>query len=83
METKLRKIGNSKGLILSKKILQDTNIKDRVKIKTKGSKIIIEAFKENPRKDWEQQLLEAGSLNDRKFFFGEIENNFDENEWTW
>lgn len=82
MKTKVRKIGNSFGIIISKKILEQVDVKNEVSLSIKDSKIIIEAVKTNPRENWEEMLLKANSLDDKevlKYF----ENDFDKSEWTW
>ena len=53
MKTKIRKIGNSVGIIISQKILDQVAVKKEVNLSVKDSKIIIEAVKENPRENWE------------------------------
>lgn len=83
MRTKVRKIGNSYGIILSKKILEQVNVKGEVALSLEGDKIIIEAIKDNPRKGWEEALLKVNSLNDKEVFFEDFNNQFDEEEWTW
>ncbi|WP_294205302.1 hypothetical protein [uncultured Chryseobacterium sp.] len=82
MKTKVRKIGNSLGIIISQKILDQVAVKEEVNLFIKDSKIIIEAVKENPRENWEELLLKAGSLKDN-VFLEDFENDFDKSEWTW
>ncbi|MGI9650850.1 AbrB/MazE/SpoVT family DNA-binding domain-containing protein [Chryseobacterium sp. RLHN22] len=82
MKTKVRKIGNSVGIIISQKILDQVAVKKEVNLFVKDSKIIIEAVKENPRENWEELLLKAGSLKDNEYL-EDFENDFDKSEWTW
>ena len=82
MKTKIRKIGNSVGIIISQKILDQVAVKKEVNLSVKDSKIIIEAVKENPRKNWEEMLLKARSLEDNDFL-EDFDNDFDKSEWTW
>ncbi|WP_209023060.1 hypothetical protein [Sphingobacterium sp. CZ-2] len=82
MKTKIRKIGNSFGIIIGKQILDQLHITDEVSLSVKDSKIIIEAVKSKPRENWEEKLLKANSLKDK----GDLEyfdNDFDKTEWTW
>lgn len=82
MKTKIRKIGNSFVIIISKKILEQIDVTDEVSLTVKDSKIIIEAAKSKPRKDWEEKLLKANSSQDNESleFF---DNDFDKTDWTW
>jgi antitoxin MazE len=82
MKTKVRKIGNSVGIIISQKILDQVAVKKEVNLFVKDSRIIIEAVKENPRENWEELLLKAGSLKDNEYL-EDFENDFDKSEWTW
>ena len=83
MKTKLRKIGNSSGIILSKRILEQLNIEeeDELKLAVKDGKILIEKISAT-RENWEQQFLKAGSLHDTDHEMT-ISTEFDEKEWTW
>ena len=83
MKTKLRKIGNSLGVILSKRFLEEVNIetKDELEIVVKDGKILIQKVAEL-RNNWTEQFLEAGSLQDVPVEMN-FSNKFDEEEWTW
>lgn len=83
MITKVRKIGNSYGVLLNKKLMEQINIKDEVSLSVVDNKIIIEPISPNPREGWEEMFLQAGSLDDNENFFENVENQFDKEEWTW
>ena len=83
MIVKVRKIGNSTGIILSKSILAQCSIKDEVTIEVKGEAIIIQPLKKKPREGWEEQFIKAGSLTDHASLIPEFDNKFDNEEWTW
>ncbi|MBD0403259.1 AbrB/MazE/SpoVT family DNA-binding domain-containing protein [Flammeovirga sp. EKP202] len=53
MEQKIIKIGNSKGIRLSKTILEKYNIGDKVEISLNNDGILITPIK-NPRSGWEE-----------------------------
>ena len=83
MITKLRKIGNSSGVILSKRILEQLDIeeKDELKLVVEDGKILIQKISE-VRENWTAQFLKAGSLEDAAHEMT-FSNQFDEEEWTW
>ena len=83
MKTKVRKIGNSYGILLSKRILEQAKVKDEVSLSIENNKIIIEPAKHNPREGWEEMMIKVGSLKDREIFLENVNNKFDEKEWTW
>lgn len=83
MKTKVRKIGNSFGIIIGRKILDQVAVDNEVSLTVEDSKIIIEAVKSNsPREHWEEMLLKANSLEDQELL-EDFENEFDKSEWTW
>lgn len=86
METRIRKIGNSSGILLSKGILEQCQIAedDSVELSVVNSKIIIEKSQKHPREGWEEQLMRANACQDNeRFVDDDLENDFDRDEWTW
>ena len=55
METPIIKIGNSKGLRLSKIILEKYNIKDKVQLILENDQIVLKPI-DNPRENWEKEF---------------------------
>lgn len=83
MVLKLRKIGNSAGILLSKSLIEQCSIKDEVSVTVKDGSIIITPAYKKPREGWEEQFIKAGSLHDNENLMGNLKNKFDEEEWTW
>ena len=85
METAIVKIGNSRGLIIPKKLLSTFGEANQVNIQEKDGGLVITPLVENkPRSNWEQIFADAIS----KGFTPEndiidIENDFDKKDWTW
>jgi antitoxin MazE len=85
METTIIKIGNSKGLIIPKKLLSTFGEAKQVDIQVKDGGLIITRLSEiKARSNWEQLFNDAIA----KGFTPEnvvidIENDFDKKEWTW
>ncbi|MFO7672801.1 MAG: AbrB/MazE/SpoVT family DNA-binding domain-containing protein [Lutibacter sp.] len=79
MEIAIIKIGNSKGLRLSKTIMEKYNIKDKVELILEKDQIIIKAIDE-PRKDWENAFKNMRRNNDDKLLMNDVfdDENFDE-----
>jgi len=74
---KVRRIGNSKGILFSKTILDKSGIKDTVHIIVKNKVIMISAADETKRKQWSD--FKKAPKEKADF----IENKFDKTEWTW
>ncbi|WP_374164488.1 hypothetical protein [Arcticibacter sp. MXS-1] len=83
MVVRVRKIGNSTGILLSKSMIEQCQIKDEVDIEVKNDSIVIKAVKKKPRHDWEEQFQAAHSAADKESLMGDFNNQFDEDEWTW
>ena len=81
METAIIKIGNSKGLRLSKTILEKYNIKDKVELILEMGQIILKPI-EVPRKNWEIAFKKMNSENDDELFIDDILNEENFEEWN-
>ena len=81
METAIIKIGNSKGLRLSKNILDKYNIKDKVEIILEMGQIILKPIEE-PRKNWETAFEEMNKKGDDKMLMNDVFNDENFEEWS-
>jgi antitoxin MazE len=82
MRAKIRKIGNSRGIILPKDILDRCNLHDEVELfVSEENKLIVQPIL-SKRNEWEkafQKAKQEGVLDKADF----IANKFDEEEWEW
>jgi antitoxin component of MazEF toxin-antitoxin module len=76
--TKIRAVGNSKGVILPKKYLDECGIHERVDITVKDNTITIAAAKAVVKKKW-TDFSQPGKKRKTAL----VANKFDENDWTW
>ncbi|MGO8756159.1 MAG: hypothetical protein ACLQHK_13125 [Gallionellaceae bacterium] len=60
METKLVRIGNSKGIRLPKSILVQTEMTERIEIEARGHSIILKPITE-PRSGWEASFAKGAT----------------------
>jgi len=81
MEAAIIKIGNSKGLRLSKSILEQYNISDKVEIILEKDRIILLPM-ESPRKHWEEAFCEMHSNNDDQLLMDDVLNEETWEEWS-
>jgi antitoxin MazE len=81
METAIIKIGNSKGLRLSKTILDKYNIKDKVEIILEMGQIILKPI-EAPRKNWETAFEKMNKEGDDKMLMNDVFNDENFEEWN-
>tara|TARA_B100000949_G_scaffold199992_1_gene187320 strand:- start:682 stop:927 length:246 start_codon:yes stop_codon:yes gene_type:complete len=81
METAIIKIGNSKGLRLSKTILEKYNIKDKVELILEKGQIILKPI-QSPRKNWEEAFEKMHQNNDDKLLFDDVFEDENLEEWN-
>jgi antitoxin MazE len=79
METQIIRIGNSKGLRLSKAILERYEIKDKVELILEENQIILKPVKE-PRKGWRAAFKQMAKRGDDQLLIDDVlgDENFDE-----
>jgi antitoxin MazE len=56
MRTKLKKIGNSKGITLPKSLLEQYQFEEEVEIVTLAGGLLVMPVKAKPREEWEKQF---------------------------
>ncbi len=81
MKTTIIQIGNSRGLRLSKTILEKYNIKDKVEMILEKGQIILKPIS-NPRKNWEKAFEEMRENNDDRLLFNDIFEDENFEEWN-
>mgnify|MGYP001945041602 FL=1 len=79
MEISIIQIGNSKGLRLSKALLERYNIKDKVELILQKGQIIIKPI-DKPRQGWNEAFAKMHSEGDDQLLMDEVfeDENFDE-----
>jgi antitoxin MazE len=81
----IRKIGNSRGVLIPKTMLVSCGITDEVEMEVLGDSIMLRSTKNKPRQGWDEAFKQAitnGEEPEDDLFEG-IKNKFDDIEWTW
>jgi antitoxin MazE len=81
METPIIKIGNSKGLRLSKTILDKYQIKEKVELILEEDQIILRPI-ESPRKNWEEKFKEMSKNSDDELLIDDVFEDENFEEWN-
>ncbi len=81
MEISVIKIGNSKGLRLSKDILTRYNIKDTVELILEKGYIILKPASQ-PRKGWEKAFKQMHDHQDDHLLMDDVFEDENFEEWT-
>ncbi|MCJ8166469.1 AbrB/MazE/SpoVT family DNA-binding domain-containing protein [Pontibacter sp. E15-1] len=80
MEVSIIQIGNSKGLRLSKSILDRYNIKDKVELILEKGQIILRPV-EHPRKGWDQAFKKMHENGDDQLLLDDVFGDESFDEW--
>ena len=80
MEASIIQIGNSKGLRLSKTILEKYNIQDKVEIILDKGQIIIRPIA-TPRKNWDNQFRKMAENGDDQLLMDDVLEDESLDEW--
>lgn len=81
MELSIINIGNSKGIRLSKTILEKYNMIDKVELILEKGYIILKP-KLEPRKDWEKSFKKMHDCGDDKLIINDIFDDENFEEWS-
>jgi antitoxin MazE len=81
MELSVIQIGNSKGLRLSKTLIEKYNIKDKVELILEKGQIIIKPIS-SPRKGWEKAFKEMNEDGEDQLLFNDVFENENLEEWS-
>ena len=85
MITKVVRIGNSRGIRIPKSIIEQSGIRNEVKLEVKNHKIIIQPLSD-VRKNWELEFKKMHKNNDDVLFDQDAlvdQSSWDNEEWTW
>ncbi len=80
MEASIIKIGNSKGLRLSKTILDKYNIKDKVELILEKGRIILKPI-DSPRDGWDDAFEKMSTNGDDKPLMNDLFEDEEFDEW--
>jgi antitoxin MazE len=80
MEVSVIKIGNSKGIRLSKTVLDKYNIQDTVEIILEKGQIVIKPLS-RPRKGWEKAFKKMAESGDDRLLINDVFDDENLEEW--
>lgn len=80
MEVSVIKIGNSKGIRLSKTVLDKYNIQDTVELILEKGQIVIKPLS-RPRKGWEKAFKRMAENGDDRLLINDVFDDENLEEW--
>mgnify|MGYP003600404285 FL=1 len=81
MELSIINIGNSKGIRLSKTILEKYNIQDKIELILEKGFIVLQP-KAEPRKNWEKAFQEMHKNGDDQLLIDDVFDDENFEEWN-
>ncbi|WOK07790.1 AbrB/MazE/SpoVT family DNA-binding domain-containing protein [Imperialibacter roseus] len=81
MKTSIIQIGNSKGLRLSKQVLEQYHITDEVELIFEKDQIVLRPIQQ-PRKGWDNAFKEMAKEGDDKLLIDDVLAEEDFDEWN-
>ena len=86
MHTRLIRVGNSQGIVLPKKLLQQFRLSGEVELRPTADGLLIAPVAHPARQGWEAQMqaaLAAGQEPEGELLEGFPDPTFEEEEWQW
>ena len=78
----IRQIGNSKGVVIPKAILEQVGLNEAVEMSVEGEKLILSKPKNPVRLHWAQDAKAIGLSDQDPLLLGDFANEEDE-DWIW
>ena len=82
MEVKIIKIGNSKGIVLGKALLDRYHFKDKIEIIMKEDRIELKPVKP-PRQGWDEAFTKMHESGDDELLWPDVLDEDILEEWEW
>ena len=84
LQVAIRAIGNSKGVVIPKIILEQSGIQELVEMSVDGEKIILSKPKNTVRENWSHDAQSLAKSGEDKLVLGDFSKDEDEDgDWVW
>lgn len=82
LHLQIRQIGNSRGVVIPKAILEQVGFEDQADLVIEDDRIILSKPKKNPREGWAEDSKAIAEAGKDRLVLGDFMNDADE-EWVW
>lgn len=82
LHLQIRQIGNSRGVVIPKAILEQVGFDDEADLVIEGGKLILSKSKKNPREGWAEDSKAISEAGEDSLVLGDFMNEGDE-DWVW
>lgn len=82
MITTIRRLGNSRGIIIPKPMLKEAGLEKEAEIALERGAIVLRPARQNPRQGWAEASRKVAEAGDDKLIWPEFGNRDDEDlQW--
>jgi antitoxin MazE len=82
MLTKIRRLGNSRGILIPKPLLNQAGLEDQAEILIEGNTLVLRKPRNAPRQGWAQAAKEIAARGEDKLVLPDFPNEADA-DWKW
>jgi len=82
MRANLIRIGNSLGILIPRKLLEQAGLGGKVELLAEHGRLVIRPGR-SPRQGWEEAFRGTADRGENDALNGRIANVFDRDEWIW
>jgi antitoxin MazE len=82
MLTKIRRVGNSRGILIPKPMLKQAGLQDEAEILVEGNTLVLRQPKRAPRAGWAEASKKLAASGDDKLVWPQFANEADA-DWKW
>jgi antitoxin MazE len=82
MLTTIRRLGNSRGILIPKPLLAQAGLVDQAEILVEGNTLILRRPRKAPRQGWAEASKEIAAHGEDRLALPDFANDADE-DWTW
>lgn len=82
LHLQIRQIGNSRGVVIPKAILEQVGFDDQADLVIEGDRLVLSKPKKNPREGWAEDSRAIAEAGEGELVLGDFMNEADE-DWVW
>ena len=82
LHLQIRRIGNSRGVVIPKAILEQVGFEDEVDLIVEGNRLVLSKPQKNPRQGWAEASKAIAEAGEDNLVLGDFMNEGDE-DWVW
>lgn len=82
MQILIRQIGNSKGFVIPKALLEQAGLEDAADLTIEDGALVLRQHKKSPREGWAGAAQHIAAQGDDALVLGDFGNASDE-QWSW